>query len=136
MLSYPINNYNNNKGLIRCVRVRSKKQQMEKSKKVAILALQNNNKIHSVTPLRNNKKNEGEEYNSNDEIYTQFKIEKSKPKSWLELWQKPLNGEIVIEEQQNNMDPFSEKNKNIKVRKINKRKYNRKNEYITNMLIN
>jgi len=119
----------NKLGVIKTAFKRSKRQQIikkDKNETVATLSLKEENNTHSMS-------NQEEEFDPYDEVYIQFKLEKSRPKSWLDLWQRPLNGEILSEEQED-MDPFSEKKKKMRVHKINKRQNNRKNEYIADMI--
>jgi len=119
----------NKLGVIKTAFKRSKRQQIikkDKNETVATLSLKEENNTHSMS-------NQEEEFDPNDKVYIHFKLEKSRPKSWLDLWQRPLNGEILSEEQED-MDPFFEKKKKMRVHKINKRQNNRKNEYIADMI--
>jgi len=65
---------------------------------------------------------------NNNEMYIKFKMEKSTPKTWKDKWQKPLNQGIIFEETES---PLPEK---IRTEKISRRRDNRRNNYIIDIL--
>ena len=102
---------------------RSKKQQVNKNK----------NKIDNSSSQKKDIHLKKNYFIKNEDIYDKIvykkKMEKRKPKSWIDSWKRPLNQNIIFEDFK-----FSTKNK-IRTDTRSKRRESRKSSFLADMLL-
>lgn len=99
------------------------KSNKRKSKKEIVTSTGTENNSSAFNTLKTHNKHE--EFEGN-EAYFKIKPEKNIPQTWKDSWKRPLNQNIIIDE-----DGSSDK---IRTNKINRRQYSRKTTYVADMI--